>query len=358
MRLNKLLYAMPVDKSKSLASSDVCSTTAAHPSPQASSRIPAQSVRDILWIDDEVNADDASVRLMTLEGFRVRCADSGTVGLKLALTDAYDGIILDLRLPDEPGLVVLERLIAAGVRAHVLILTGFGDAENATVAMKLGAKDFKCKPLFAEDLLAAATALTVSAQTTQNGSIATGRGAHLDLESARAPTDEDLAGAAVALTRLQISALEFVGLTHRFRGALVPRRPGRSKPAFGNSPVRSLPIDGDATSDRLLLQSVSKCLEHGLLRSAAEVAHEIGIDPNRLGRILRDHTGAGYRECRRALRLRSGLREVAFTQEQIAQVAFTIGYDHAGQFDRDFRLSFGLTPRSFRALCRRGDAAV
>jgi CheY-like chemotaxis protein len=74
-----------------------------------------------------VRSDDrivAMVTLLELEGFDVQCARSGAEGLNRALAGAWDVIVLDLRLPDVPGLTVLERIRAADPDTPVFVITG------------------------------------------------------------------------------------------------------------------------------------------------------------------------------------------------------------------------------------------
>jgi hypothetical protein len=82
-------------------------------------RVDSQSPR-LIWIDDEVLPNDAIVRLLEVEGFRVECANSGATGLAMAQAKEYVGIILDVRLPDISGLTVLETLIRQQLRRRSL----------------------------------------------------------------------------------------------------------------------------------------------------------------------------------------------------------------------------------------------
>jgi DNA-binding response OmpR family regulator len=106
----------------------------------------------LLWIDDEITRDSAVVQLLEHEGYKVDCAVSGTAGLAMARTGEYQGILLDLRLPDIPGLTVLATLRADAINAPVLVLTGFGDTGSAFAARHFGADGFKCKPLLGDEL--------------------------------------------------------------------------------------------------------------------------------------------------------------------------------------------------------------
>jgi len=57
------------------------------------------------------------------EGFAVDIAVKGINGGHLGIEDAYDAIILDLGLPERPGLEVLRNLRAASIETPVIILT-------------------------------------------------------------------------------------------------------------------------------------------------------------------------------------------------------------------------------------------
>lgn len=107
---------------------------------------------EVLWIDDELRADDALVRLLAWEGFRVHLADSGTAGLAKPHSK-YDAIILDLHLADMFGLTVLKRLVARGVVAPIVVVTGcYLEPEVEAAAMAAGAAAFKHKPLVADEV--------------------------------------------------------------------------------------------------------------------------------------------------------------------------------------------------------------
>jgi DNA-binding NtrC family response regulator len=108
----------------------------------------------ILWIDDEIRSDDALVRLLEHEGFRIAVAGTGAEGLRLAAAGSCDAVILDLRLPDMFGLTVLERIVAANMNVPVLVATGhYLEAEVEAHARRLGATAFRHKPFIDSDEL-------------------------------------------------------------------------------------------------------------------------------------------------------------------------------------------------------------
>jgi DNA-binding response OmpR family regulator len=91
-----------------------------------------------------------------LEGFDVRTAINGEMGLKEAALSHPDAIILDLRMPLVDGLRFLRRLRADDAQrgTPVAIVTGdyFLDDDIASELRQLGA-EVKFKPLWLEDLV-------------------------------------------------------------------------------------------------------------------------------------------------------------------------------------------------------------
>jgi YesN/AraC family two-component response regulator len=109
----------------------------------------------VLWIDDDAGTLDSSVRLLTAEGFAVEQATSGAAGLTLARSRSYGAILLDLRLPDMPGLEVLKQLRARHIDTSVLIVTGYRDIEAAVEAGRLGVAGMLLKPSFGDEFVSA-----------------------------------------------------------------------------------------------------------------------------------------------------------------------------------------------------------
>ena len=113
---------------------------------------------EVLVIDDESQI----LRLLrfTLEdaGYEVRQAGTGREGLVLAAHRQPDAIILDLGLPDLPGLEVLKQL-REWTALPVLILSVFGQEGSKVAALDLGADDYLTKPFGGAELLARLRAL-------------------------------------------------------------------------------------------------------------------------------------------------------------------------------------------------------
>jgi len=80
------------------------------------------------------------------------------------------------------------------------------------------------------------------------------------------------------------------------------------------------------------------------------LAREVGLSPSHLGRLLRWETGRSFREWRQAVVILAGIRRLCESDEQIAQIAYGLGYEHPTQFGREFREMFGTSPRELRRM--------
>ena len=116
----------------------------------------AQILAKILIVDDDEGVTTTFARMLRLEGFDVRTAFNGEMGLREASRSQPDAIILDLRMPLVDGLRFLRRLRADDAQRDVpvAIVTGdyFLDDEVASELRKLGA-EVKFKPLWLDDLV-------------------------------------------------------------------------------------------------------------------------------------------------------------------------------------------------------------
>ena len=110
----------------------------------------------ILVVDDDEGVTSTFARMLRLEGFDVRTALNGEMGLREASQSRPDAIILDLRMPLVDGVLFLQRLRADSEQRDVpvAIVTGdyFVDDEVTDELRRLGA-EVKFKPLWLDDLV-------------------------------------------------------------------------------------------------------------------------------------------------------------------------------------------------------------
>jgi DNA-binding response OmpR family regulator len=107
----------------------------------------------ILLIEDDPRLAEMVAEYLGGAGFRVAIAAEGRAGLERLAREPYDGLVLDLMLPDMDGLEVCRQL-RAKFDIPVLMLTARGDAMDRVVGLELGADDYLPKPFEPRELLA------------------------------------------------------------------------------------------------------------------------------------------------------------------------------------------------------------
>jgi DNA-binding response OmpR family regulator len=113
----------------------------------------------VLLIEDHKPLVRALKQGLEEEGFAVDVASDGQEGDFKARTAEYDVIVLDLMLPKEDGLSLLQRWRKEGLSTHILVLTARGSMEDKVKGLDLGADDYMTKPFELEELLARLRAL-------------------------------------------------------------------------------------------------------------------------------------------------------------------------------------------------------
>lgn len=113
----------------------------------------------LLLIEDEGRLAATLKSGLEEEGYTVDIASDGLEGETLALTNAYDALIVDWRLPGRDGRTVIEHLREAGRSYPILMLTALSDVEHRVSGLDAGADDYLPKPFKFEELLARLRAL-------------------------------------------------------------------------------------------------------------------------------------------------------------------------------------------------------
>ncbi len=114
----------------------------------------------ILVIEDDPTVGQFVKRGLEEQRMRVDLVPNGEEGERLAGADAYDLVILDMRLPGKPGIQVLHSLRARGFERPVLVLTAQDAVDAKVLALRAGADDYVTKPFAFEELLARVEALS------------------------------------------------------------------------------------------------------------------------------------------------------------------------------------------------------
>ena len=116
------------------------------------------AIPHVLAVDDDVDLRGAVVRYLANNDMRVTAVGSGSEMEQVLAREAVDCILLDLKLPDEDGLVIARRLREQR-SIPILVLTGRADEADRVMGLELGADDYMTKPFSLRELLARVRAL-------------------------------------------------------------------------------------------------------------------------------------------------------------------------------------------------------
>lgn len=114
---------------------------------------------NILLVEDEKGLILTLTDRLQSEGFEVKSAPDGELGLELALKGGFDLIVLDVMLPKKNGYDVCRDLRQKGINTPILMLTAKGEIIDKVLGLKLGADDYLTKPFEVMELLARIEAL-------------------------------------------------------------------------------------------------------------------------------------------------------------------------------------------------------
>jgi two-component system nitrogen regulation response regulator GlnG len=101
----------------------------------------------LLIIDDEPNVRFSLEQTLASDELEVHTAETARQGVHMVARTSPDAVILDLRLPDMPGLDDFEQIRRLDERLPVIIITAFATTDTAIEAMKRGAFEYLVKPV-------------------------------------------------------------------------------------------------------------------------------------------------------------------------------------------------------------------
>jgi two-component system, NtrC family, response regulator AlgB len=126
---------------------------------------------DILIVDDEKSIRLTTSLALESEGHYVETAEEGNLALKRIKEENFDLVFLDLRLGDEDGLEILQKIVAMKPQQLVTIFTAHASISTAVKATQLGAFDYLEKPFTPDQLrtilIKAQKALRTQGEVTQ-----------------------------------------------------------------------------------------------------------------------------------------------------------------------------------------------
>ena len=99
----------------------------------------------LLIVDDDKQIRELLVFDIAQSGYIVDCASDGQEGLKKALENSYDLILLDVMMPKMNGYDVCKNIRIAKPNIPILMLTAKGTIEDKTQGFDCGADDYLIK---------------------------------------------------------------------------------------------------------------------------------------------------------------------------------------------------------------------
>ena len=108
----------------------------------------------ILIVEDEAGIAFMLSDRLENEGYEVSHAPDGAIGEKMALSNVFDLILLDVMLPEKDGFQVCQDLRKQNIQTPIIMLTARSTNIDTVMGLKLGADDYLSKPFDMQVLLA------------------------------------------------------------------------------------------------------------------------------------------------------------------------------------------------------------
>lgn len=107
----------------------------------------------IIIVDDEDGARLTLGDILKLEGYEIHTAASGEEALRVLRAQAFDVMILDLKMRGMGGMEVLEEIAARGLAVQVIVLTAYGTLDTARQAIRYQVHDYLLKPVSPDQII-------------------------------------------------------------------------------------------------------------------------------------------------------------------------------------------------------------
>jgi DNA-binding response OmpR family regulator len=113
---------------------------------------PGERKISLLVVEDDENISTAISEYFSRAGYQVKTAEDGVTGVKTALEDPPDAVVLDLMLPKMDGLAVCKELREKVGYVPILMLTAKDDIVDKVLGLEMGADDYITKPFSLREL--------------------------------------------------------------------------------------------------------------------------------------------------------------------------------------------------------------
>ncbi len=129
---------------------------------------PTERKISLLVVEDDENISSAISEYFSRAGYNVKTVGDGLMGVKTALDDPPDAVVLDLMLPKMDGLAVCRELREKVNYLPILMLTAKDDVVDKVLGLEMGADDYITKPFSLRELEARIKSVLRRSRTASN----------------------------------------------------------------------------------------------------------------------------------------------------------------------------------------------
>lgn len=122
-------------------------------------------------VDDEIEMRIALETTLKREGHSITVAENGKQALEKFSGDSFDLVLTDVKMPKMNGVELLKALKKKSPQTVAIMMTAYGDIDNAVETIKAGAFDYLLKPFSAEILIATVNRAFLNKGFTKNESL-------------------------------------------------------------------------------------------------------------------------------------------------------------------------------------------
>ena len=108
----------------------------------------------LLIADDEINLAKALQAVLEDAGYNCDVCFDGNSAIHLVSQEMYDGLILDIMMPEKNGYEVLSMIRKKKIDIPVLLLSALNEVDDKVTGFDLGANDYLSKPFSTKELIA------------------------------------------------------------------------------------------------------------------------------------------------------------------------------------------------------------
>jgi two-component system alkaline phosphatase synthesis response regulator PhoP len=113
---------------------------------------PGERKVSLLVVEDDENISSAISEYFSRAGYNVKTVEDGLMGVKTAMDESPDAVVLDIMLPKMDGLAVCRELREKSNHVPILMLTAKDDVVDKVLGLEMGADDYITKPFSLREL--------------------------------------------------------------------------------------------------------------------------------------------------------------------------------------------------------------